>query len=49
MNKWFFLKIFVLLYADDTVMFGTDRNGFEQNLDAFNEYTKSWKLDIFFF
>ena len=43
-----FLKIFVLLYADDTVRFGTGENSFQQNLDAFNEYTKSWKLDINF-
>ena len=43
-----FFKIFVLLYTDDTVIFGTDENSFQQNLDAFNEYTKSWKLDIIF-
>ena len=43
-----FLKIFVLFYADDTVIFGTDENIFQQNLDAFYEYTKSWKLDIIF-
>ena len=41
-----FLKIFVLLYADDTVIFGTDENQFQANLDLFFEYATTWKLDI---
>ena len=41
-----FLKIFVLLYADDTVIFGTDQNQFQANLDLIFEYATTWKLDI---
>ena len=32
-----FLKILVLLYADDTVVFGTDAESFQQNLNVFYE------------
>ena len=34
-----YLKIFVLLYADDTVIFGTCEADFQDNLDKFYEYT----------
>ena len=30
-----YLKIFVLLYADDTVIFGTDPDSFQSNLNVF--------------
>ena len=43
-----FLKIFVLLYADDTVMFGTDEHTFQENLNTFNDYCNLWKLNINF-
>ena len=43
-----FLKLFVLLYADDTVIFGTDEKQFHDNLNLFFEYTKIWKLDVNF-
>ncbi|MEW8548204.1 MAG: reverse transcriptase domain-containing protein, partial [Candidatus Thiodiazotropha sp.] len=41
-----YLKIFVLLYADDTVVFGTDATSFQENLNYFYEYTRIWKLKI---
>ena len=41
-----FLKIFGLLYADDTVIFGTDENQFQVKLDLFYEYATTSKLDI---
>ncbi|MCG8113215.1 MAG: reverse transcriptase domain-containing protein [Candidatus Thiodiazotropha taylori] len=41
-----YLKLFVLLYADDTVIFGTDETEFQKNLDMFFEYTRLWELDI---
>ncbi|MEW8546068.1 MAG: reverse transcriptase family protein [Candidatus Thiodiazotropha sp.] len=41
-----FLKILVLLYADDTVIFGTDEKAFQENLDAFFDYSQLWKLNI---
>ena len=43
-----YIKIFVLLYADDTVIFGTDEVSFQNNLNAFFEYSQIWKLDINF-
>ena len=43
-----FLKILVLLYADDTVVFGTDAESFQQNLNVFYEYSQVWKLNINF-
>ena len=41
-----YLKVFVLLYADDTVIFGTDPDSFQNNLNVFYEYCKLWKLNI---
>lgn len=41
-----YLKLFVLLYADDTVVFGTDATSFQENLNYFYEYTRIWKLKI---
>ena len=43
-----YIKIFVLLYTDDTVIFGTDEVSFQTNLNAFFEYSQIWKLDINF-
>lgn len=41
-----YLKILILLYADDTVIFATDSTTFQRNLDIFFEYTRLWKLSI---
>ena len=41
-----YLKILVLLYADDTVIFGTDAESFQHNLDMFYEYCQLWKLNV---
>ena len=43
-----FLKLFILLYAGNTVIFGTDEKQFQDNLNLFFEYTKIWKLDVNF-
>ena len=43
-----YIKIFVLLYTDDTVIFGTCEADFQDNLDEFHEYAKQWNLDINF-
>ena len=43
---YIYLKLFILLYADDTVIFGVDQTSFQKNLDIFYEYAKMWKLDI---
>ena len=39
------IKMFVLLYANDTVIFGTSEENFRHNLNIFYEYSKTWKLD----
>ena len=41
-----YLKLLVLLYADDTVIFGTDAVAFQESLNHFYEYTRIWKLNI---
>ena len=38
----------MLLYADDTVVFGTDEKEFQNNLDIFYEYSELWHLSIKF-
>ena len=35
-----YLKLLVLLYADDTVVFGTDEKEFQNNSDMFYEYSE---------
>ena len=41
-----FLKIIVLLYADDTVILVSDPDSFQKCLDDFNDYCNDWKLKI---
>ena len=43
-----YLKLIILLYADDTVIFGTDVESFQHSLNIFYEYSNLWKLDINF-
>lgn len=46
MMFFFYLKMFVLLYADDTVIFATDEKTLQHNVNTFYEYSVLWKLDI---
>ena len=41
-----YIQLFILLYADDTVIFGTDETEFQNNLNAFYEFSNMWRLDI---
>ena len=41
-----FIKLLMLLYADDTVLLGTDAESFQHNLNAFYEYSQQWKLNV---
>lgn len=41
-----YLKLLVLLYADDTVIFSDDKNKLQNCLDAFNNYCLTWKLNV---
>ena len=43
-----YLELVVLLYADDTVVFGTDEKEFQNNLDMFYEYLQLWHVSINF-
>ena len=38
----------MLLYADDTVVFGTVKKDFQNNLNMFYEYSELWHLSINF-
>ena len=41
-----YLKILTLLYADDTVIFGTDPKSFKKNINVFFGYSRLWKLNV---
>ncbi|MCG8075583.1 MAG: reverse transcriptase family protein [Candidatus Thiodiazotropha taylori] len=41
-----YLKLFTLLYADDTVLMANDPLDLQNCLDAFAEYCQKWKLTI---
>ena len=41
-----FLTLLVLLYADDTVIFATDPESFQNNLNVFYDYCQLWKLNV---
>ena len=40
------LKLLILLYADDTVIFSTNQHDLQNNLNIFNDYCKIWHLNI---
>ena len=41
-----YLKLFLLLYADDIVVFATSGETLIQSLNLFLNYCNQWKLDI---
>ena len=41
-----FIILFLLLYADDTIILSDNAKEFQNILKAFNEYCKKWKLII---
>ena len=41
-----YLKIFVLLYADDTVIMSENRNDMKTALKVFEQYCEEWKLTV---
>ena len=40
------LKVFLLLYADDIVIFSPDENGLQKGLDVLHGYCSRWKLKV---
>ena len=41
-----FLKLFLLLYADDTALFNDNEIDMQQILSVFETYCKEWKLTV---
>ena len=41
-----FLKLLVLLYADDTIIFSDDRDQLQDALNVFDDYCKKWHLTV---
>ena len=41
-----YLKIFILLYADDTVILSESRNDLQAALTVFEQYCEEWKLTV---
>jgi hypothetical protein len=42
----FYIKIFIILYADDTVIMSETEEGFQQALLNFEQYCDLWKLKV---
>ena len=45
-NLELYLKLFVLLYADDTVLFSDDKDDLQFQIDQFQQYCQIWKLSV---
>ncbi|MCG8110258.1 MAG: reverse transcriptase family protein, partial [Candidatus Thiodiazotropha taylori] len=45
-NTSIFLKLFILLYADDTVIFSDNPKDMQNALYTFQDYCKTWKLKV---
>ena len=45
-NVLILLKLFVVLYADDTIILSDDAKHFQDMPNVFSEYCKNWKLKI---
>ena len=43
-----FVKLTLLLYADDSVIFGTDAESFQNNINVFYDYSQQWRLYVNF-
>ena len=40
------MKLFIILYADDTVILSESESDLQAHLDAFHEYCLTWKLKV---
>ena len=41
-----FLKLLLLLYVDDTIIFNDDRDQLQNALNIFDDYCKKWHLTV---
>ena len=40
------LKLFILLYADDIILFGNSASELQNSIDILEEYCQKWKLTV---
>ena len=45
-NLFVFVKLLVILYADDAIILSDDAECFQEMLNKFNEYCANWNLKI---
>ena len=45
-DLYMFIKIFILMYAYDTVIFSHSQNDLKKALDTFENYCKEWQLTV---
>ena len=45
-NALTFLKLFIILYADDTVLMSESANDLQNSLNKYQEYCDTWKLTV---
>ena len=45
-NMYFYMQIYVLLYADDTVIMSKSPEDLQNNLNIFAKYCSDWKLEV---
>lgn len=41
-----YMKLFILLYADDTVIFSDNQDDLQNALNSFKSYCDTWKLTV---
>ena len=42
----FHVRMLLLMYADDTVLFASNAKDLQYSLDTYSKYCKTWKLDV---
>ena len=45
-KKLYYLMLPIVMYADDSVIFGTNKKSLQKSLDEYAKYCRDWKLDI---
>ena len=45
-NTLLFIKVFILLFADDTVLFANNKEDLQNVLTTFEQYCEDWKLTV---
>ena len=45
-NTYSFIKVFILLFADDTVLFANNKEDLQNMLTTFEQYCEDWKLTV---